>query len=131
MANPLQPEKSPGPSEATREDPLLAGILAGALGPHSDASRQAVLSQQVANAVATLDALKQFVVNHRFGLGGCPVLSHEAIASHLTGVLSDELRGAMAKEQAIDAGEVRITAGQVRDIETQALRDLRSPPKKA
>jgi len=100
-------------------------LLGGASGPVSQAGREASLTQQVTNAVTTLDAMKQVVINHRFGLSGHTVLSYEAIAKRLTESLSVELRKSIALEQGVNADQVAISQQRVRELETEALRDLR------
>ncbi len=121
---------NPDPPRVSKEASFLSNLLSGAVAPKTVGAKEAVLSQQVTDAIATLETMTQFVINHRFGFGGGPSLPYDEIARRVTATLSPELRESIAKEEGIGVDKVVISPARIEELEKEGLRALRSRPSK-
>ena len=124
----LGPDQPKRPRDIGRLDDLFKDLLGGVPTHKPAPAPEADLAKQVSTAVQSLDEVKQVIVNHLYGLRGQALLSHAQIASLLTASLSPALRASLAADLGIEPGQVVFSESRVKELEAEALRDLRSGP---
>jgi hypothetical protein len=88
------------------------------------------VGDQVLDAIANLEGVKQMIIKRRFGLADGKPLSYEELATFLTVHLSPQIKFEIVNKQNGIGEEVIIGVDEVKELEAQALRDLARRSKK-